>query len=133
MVTFLVPAGYVNTTPHSAVHNRGVALAALCSSITASGHSVEIWSGFCPYVSETERYASVARVISAAGLVSVEGVAKFTQNWFPLALVAMAQAILMLTGGISLAIGAMVSLGAVLAATTMDGPLGVAGGVRRWR
>jgi hypothetical protein len=66
VVTFLVPAGYVNTTPHSAVHNRGVALAALCSSITASGHSVEIWSGFCPYVSATDRFASVARVVSAA-------------------------------------------------------------------
>jgi hypothetical protein len=66
VVTFLVPAGYVNTTPHSVVHNRGVALAALCASITASGHSVEIWSGFCPYVDETDRYAAVARVISAA-------------------------------------------------------------------
>ncbi|MGH3379736.1 MAG: DUF7192 family protein [Actinoallomurus sp.] len=66
VVTFLVPAGYVSTTPHSAVHNRGVALAALCSSITASGHSVEIWSSFCAYVSKTERFASTARVISAA-------------------------------------------------------------------
>lgn len=66
VVTFLVPAGYVNTTPHSAVHHRGVALAALCSSITAAGHSVEIWSGFCSYVSETDRFASVARVTSAA-------------------------------------------------------------------
>jgi hypothetical protein len=66
VVTFLVPAGYINTTPHSAVYHRGVALAALCSSIIASGHSVEIWSGFCAYVSETDRFASVARVISAA-------------------------------------------------------------------
>ena len=40
------------------------------------------------------------------GLLSVGGISKFTQSWFPLALVAMAQAILMLTGGISLAIGA---------------------------
>jgi len=62
------------------------------------------------------------------GLFSGSGFAKFTQSWFPLALVAMAQAMLMLTGGISLAIGALVSLGAVLAATTMTGPLGVAGG-----
>lgn len=62
------------------------------------------------------------------GLFSASGFAKFTQSWFPLALVAMAQAILMLTGGISLAIGATVSLGAVIAATTMAGPLGVAGG-----
>ncbi|WP_018181368.1 ABC transporter permease [Kaistia granuli] len=62
------------------------------------------------------------------GLFTGTGFAKFTQSWFPLALVAMAQAILMLTGGISLAIGALVSLGAVIAATTMTGPLGVAGG-----
>lgn len=62
------------------------------------------------------------------GLFTASGFAKFTQSWFPLALVAMAQAILMLTGGISLAIGATVSLGAVIAATTMAGPLGVAGG-----
>ena len=62
------------------------------------------------------------------GLLTVGGVSKFTQNWFPLALVSMAQAMLMLTGGISLAIGATVSLGAVVAATTMAGPLGVTGG-----
>jgi ribose transport system permease protein len=62
------------------------------------------------------------------GLFSEEGFAKFTQSWFPLALVTMAQAILMLTGGISLSIGATVSLGAVIAATTMSGPLGVLGG-----
>jgi len=62
------------------------------------------------------------------GLFTASAFAKFTQSWFPLALVAMAQAILMLTGGISLAIGATVSLGAVIAATTMAGPLGVAGG-----
>jgi len=62
------------------------------------------------------------------GFFTLPGFAKFTQSWFPLALVAMAQAILMLTGGISLAIGAMVSLGAVIAATTMAGPLGVGGG-----
>lgn len=63
------------------------------------------------------------------GLLSIAGVSKFAQSWLPLALVAMAQAILMLTGGISLAIGATVSLGAVIAATTMMGPLGVAGGI----
>lgn len=62
------------------------------------------------------------------GLFSGSGFAKFTQSWFPLALVAMAQAILMLTGGISLSIGATVSLGAVISATVMAGPLGVAGG-----
>ncbi|MCB8881165.1 ABC transporter permease [Acidisoma cellulosilytica] len=53
------------------------------------------------------------------GLFSRAGLAHFTQSWFPLALVAMAQAILMLTGGISLAVGSLVSLGAVVAATTM--------------
>ena len=62
------------------------------------------------------------------GFLSVGGISKFAQSWFPLALVSMAQAILMLTGGISLAIGALVSLGAVIAATTMGGPLGVVGG-----
>jgi ribose transport system permease protein len=62
------------------------------------------------------------------GLLSVSGVAKFSQSWLPLALVSMAQAILMLAGGVSLAIGALVSLGAVIAATTMAGPFGVAGG-----
>jgi ribose transport system permease protein len=62
------------------------------------------------------------------GFFTLSGFAKFTQSWFPLALVAMAQALLMLTGGISLAIGATVSLGAVIAATTMMGPLGVVGG-----
>ncbi len=62
------------------------------------------------------------------GLLSIAGVAKFTQTWFPLALTAMAQAMLMLAGGISLAMGATVSLGAVVAAVVMAGPLGVAGG-----
>lgn len=62
------------------------------------------------------------------GLLSLSGFSKFTQNWFPLALVAMAQALLMLNGGITLAIGPMVSLGAVIAATTFGGPMGVLGG-----
>lgn len=63
------------------------------------------------------------------GLLSVPGFSKFTQTWFPLALTAMAQALLMLAGGISLAMGATVSLGAVVAATTMAGPLGAGGGL----
>ena len=62
------------------------------------------------------------------GLLTVGGFSKFTQNWFPLALVTMAQALLMLNGGITLAIGPLVSLGAVIAATTMEGVLGVPGG-----
>ncbi|UED88402.1 hypothetical protein K4G22_11170 [Streptomyces profundus] len=65
VVTFLVPAGYTNATPHASVRNRGLALAALCSAIIAAGHSAEIWSGMCVHV-EGERYVSVARVISAA-------------------------------------------------------------------
>jgi hypothetical protein len=66
VVAFLVPTAYANTTAHSAVRHRGVALAALCSAIIASGHSVEIWSGYCGYLSATDRFASVARVVSAA-------------------------------------------------------------------
>ncbi|MCW6510941.1 ABC transporter permease [Lichenifustis flavocetrariae] len=63
------------------------------------------------------------------GLLTFEGFAKFSQTWLPLALTAMAQAMLMLAGGISLSVGATVSLGAVVAATTMGTPLGVAGGL----
>lgn len=63
------------------------------------------------------------------GLLTIGGFAKFTQNWFPLSLVAMAQALMMLNGGISLAIGPLVSLGAVIAAVSLGGPLGVLGGV----
>ena len=51
------------------------------------------------------------------GLLSVAGVARFTQNWFPIAVVALAQTLIMLMGGIDLAIGATVSLGCVLAAS----------------
>jgi hypothetical protein len=64
VVTFLVPSGYVHTTPHEYVRNRGMALTALCSAIIAAGHSVEIWSGCCAYLGK-ERFASVARVIAA--------------------------------------------------------------------
>ena len=63
------------------------------------------------------------------GLLTAAGFAKFTQTWFPLALTGMAQAMLMLAGGISLSMGATVSLGAVVAASVMAGPLGVAGGI----
>lgn len=70
----------------------------------------------------------VVYAVQFPGLLTFPGFAKFTQSWVPLALVTMAQAILMLAGGISLAIGPLVSLGAVVAATTMAGPLGVAGG-----
>ncbi|MDR3514536.1 MAG: ABC transporter permease [Azospirillaceae bacterium] len=63
------------------------------------------------------------------GLLSRDGFARLTQNWFPLALAGMAQALVMLAGGISLSLGAMVSLGAVIAAVTMSGPAGVGGGL----
>ncbi len=63
------------------------------------------------------------------GVVSLPGFSKFTQNWFPLALVTMAQALLMLNGGISLAIGPLVSLGAVIGATSMGGPFGTPGAI----
>ncbi|MDT0342330.1 DUF7192 family protein [Streptomyces litchfieldiae] len=65
VVTFLVPAGYIHTTPHASVVNRGMALTALCSAIIAAGHSVEIWSGFCAHLGK-KRCAAVAKVISAA-------------------------------------------------------------------
>ncbi|MBX6323917.1 MAG: ABC transporter permease [Rhodospirillaceae bacterium] len=64
------------------------------------------------------------------GLLSVTSVAKLAQSWFPLALAAMAQTLVMLTGGIDLTVGAMVSLGSVLAATLVaDGAPGVALGL----
>jgi ribose transport system permease protein len=56
-------------------------------------------------------------VYMSPGVLSWTGIAKFTQSWFPLAVVAMAQTLVMLTGGIDLTVGAMVSLGCVLAAT----------------
>lgn len=64
------------------------------------------------------------------GIFTLSGFAKFTQNWFPLALVTMAQTLLMLNGGITLSIGPIVSLGAVIAATVMGAdPAGAALGI----
>lgn len=71
----------------------------------------------------------IVYIILFPGILTIGGFSKFTQNWFPLALVTVAQALLMLNGGISLAIGPLVSLGAVIAATTMGGPLGTPGGI----
>jgi len=59
------------------------------------------------------------------GILSIGGAGRFVQNWFPMALVAVAQAIVMLTGGIDLSVGAMVGLGSVVAATTMTGAVNV--------
>jgi ribose transport system permease protein len=63
------------------------------------------------------------------GILAVGTMGKFVQGWFPTAMVAAAETIVMLTGGIDLAVGPMVSLGSVVAATTMQGPLGIFGGV----
>ena len=63
------------------------------------------------------------------GILAVGALAKFVQGWFPTAMVAAAETIVMLTGGIDLAVGPMVSLGSVVAASTMQGPLGILGGV----
>ena len=63
------------------------------------------------------------------GILSVGSMAKFVQGWFPTAMVAAAETIVMLTGGIDLSVGPMVSLGSVVAASTMQGPLGIFGGV----
>lgn len=63
------------------------------------------------------------------GILSPDAANKFVEGWFPTVLVAAAEAIVMLTGGIDLSIGPMVSLGSVVAASTMHGPLGVFGGI----
>jgi ribose transport system permease protein len=63
------------------------------------------------------------------GIFAVGALAKFVQGWFPTATVAAAETIVMLTGGIDLSVGPMVSLGSVVAASTMQGPLGIFGGV----
>ncbi len=64
VVTFVVPATYLNTTPHELVRNRGIALATLCAAIIGAGHSVEIWSGWSCMVGP-DRHTAMARVISA--------------------------------------------------------------------
>src|SRR5439155_11232475 len=64
------------------------------------------------------------------GIVSSLGIAKLTQSWFPLAVVAMAQTLVMLTRGVDLTVGAMVSLGSVLSATlVVDSAAGSAFGI----
>jgi hypothetical protein len=64
VVTFVVPATYLSTTPHRLVRNRGIALATLCAAIIGAGHSVEIWSGWSCMVGR-DRHTAMARVISA--------------------------------------------------------------------
>ena len=45
------------------------------------------------------------------GILAIGAASKFVQGWFPTAMVAAAQTIVMLTGGIDLSVGPMVSLG----------------------
>jgi ribose transport system permease protein len=63
-------------------------------------------------------------IIFFPGILSFSGVAKLTQSWLPLAVVAMAQTLVMLTRGIDLTVGAMVSLGSVLSATLVTNDAG---------
>jgi hypothetical protein len=68
VITFLVPAGYVNTVEHEVIINRGLALATLCTAIIDAGHSVEIWSGFTGWLDLPEaeqRFSGLTRVIEA--------------------------------------------------------------------
>jgi ribose transport system permease protein len=53
------------------------------------------------------------------GLLKPAGVAQLSQAWFLLAAASMSQALVMLTGGVDLATGSLVSLGAVLTATLL--------------
>ncbi len=72
---------------------------------------------------------AVVYAVLFPGIFAIGAASKFVQGWFPTAMVAAAQTIVMLTGGIDLSVGPMVSLGSVVAASSMDGPLGVFGGV----
>ena len=72
---------------------------------------------------------AVIYAILFPGIFAVGAASKFVQGWFPTAMVAAAETIVMLTGGIDLSVGPMVSLGSVVAASTMRGPLGIFGGV----
>ena len=72
---------------------------------------------------------AVLYAILFPGIFSINAIDKFVQGWFPNAMVAAAETIVILTGGIDLAVGPMTSLGSVVAATTMHGPLGMLGGV----
>ena len=69
----------------------------------------------------------VLYVVLFPGIVAPGAANKFVQGWFPTAMVAVAETIVMLTGGIDLAVGPMVSLGSVVAASTMQTPLGILG------
>lgn len=72
---------------------------------------------------------AIVYAILFPGIFGVGAASKFVQGWFPTAMVAAAEAIVMLTGGIDLSVGPMVSLGSVVAASTMQGPIGILGGL----
>lgn len=72
----------------------------------------------------------VAYAILFPDLLHLSGLARLSQTWFPLAAVAMAQAVIMLTGGVDLSTGAVVSIGCVLSATVIgEGAPHMAGGI----
>jgi ribose transport system permease protein len=72
---------------------------------------------------------AVTYAVLFPGIFAVGAMVKFVQGWFPTAMVAAAETIVMQTGGIDLSVGPMVNLGSVVAAPTMQGPLGVLRGV----
>src|SRR5258708_38975411 len=63
------------------------------------------------------------------GILAVGAMAKFVQGWFPTAMVAAAETIVLLTGGIDLSVGPMVSVGSVVAASAPLRPAGIFVGV----
>lgn len=65
VITFVVPICYSNKVAHTAVVNRGLALATLSAAIIEAGHSVEIWCGDAGMVSQSIRHRVMIRVISA--------------------------------------------------------------------
>lgn len=65
-------------------------------------------------------------VVLFPGILTPGPLTKFLQAWFPTALVAAAETIVMLTGGIDLAVGSMVSLGSVIAASLMAAQFSIA-------
>ncbi len=63
-------------------------------------------------------------------LLHLSGIARLSQTWFPLAAAGMAQTIVILTGGVDLAAGAVVSVGCVLTVTLVgETPWAMTGGV----
>jgi ribose transport system permease protein len=73
---------------------------------------------------------AIAYLISVRNTVSLSTINNLSAYLFPLFLTALAQSVIMLTGGIDLSIGAMVSLATVLLATRMyDNPASMVGAI----